>query len=84
MPRDMPVRIMRDRAIDPARELAHAFEETLVIGRGLERLRAAAGAVHRQVHGQAGHLVERHVLFVEILARQRLLAFRGEDLVGDA
>ena len=80
MPRDMPVRIS---AMAPSAQRGNSrtrFEEAVVVLHGPERLRAAAGAVHGQVHGQAAHLVERHVFLVKLLPGQRLLALGDEDL----
>src|SRR6185503_20475149 len=66
------------------RELAHALQEAVVFRRSGERLRPLAGAVHRQVHGQAVHLRERQVLLVKRLAREHVFAFADEYLVRES
>ncbi len=75
---------VRDRLVRPHDVLAHAPEETVVVGGGREWLRARAGAQHRHQRRDALELVDRHQLARKLRAVDRGAQIEHEDLHAQA
>jgi hypothetical protein len=75
---------VHDRLIRPHDVIAHARQETLIVGCRRERLRARAGAQHRHQRRQALELIDRRELAGKLRAVDRSAQVEHEDFDAQA